>query len=304
MRRGAGEGDLAAVGRPGRIVVERRIKGQADRLAGAVQRTKIEVAVAGGDPARGVNDLLAVGRKVGPHHFGLGRGDRRQRAKARGLRFAQTHQSPPGASGRDQARCGGQRSRPSSRRRGGRRNGGRGALGRMAGRGLGSPTGGYFGEQSAGRFFGLDGELLIEPLRQIVIVPERGRHPTLTGMQAHHRAVGRLLQRIDLDDAQGGLHRGVGGRGVQLLLQLPGHQLQLALAQSLAFDSRPGVEVRRVADGEVPQELAEQRGRRGRGGEGFQRFDVGLGQPVGQSDHVPLRLDQQSVGGLLKPPQH
>src|SRR5262249_41592633 len=75
-----------------------------------------------------------------------------------------------------------------------------------------------------------------------LILAERGAPPSGLDIESHQRAVYRLLERIDLEESQGGLHGGIDRSGGPLMREQRRQRPERHLAQPLAVAEEPVVE--------------------------------------------------------------
>lgn len=107
--------------------------------------------------------------------------------------------------------------------------------------------------QRAGLGLGLGAELALQHAHAHLVLTERGSAPALAGVETHERAVHGLLERVQSEQAQGGLDGGVGIAGARVMPEQPGERPERDLVQPLALGEEPVLERRRLS-GETGEE--------------------------------------------------
>ena len=102
---------------------------------------------------------------------------------------------------------------------------------------------------------GLHAQLLLECAHALLILPERRAPPPLLGVKPHQRPVRRLLQRVQRQQFERGLHRCLCGPRLSLMRQQLRQPLQRQLPQPLPLGDEPLLE-QRLVHGEAGEQVA------------------------------------------------
>jgi hypothetical protein len=103
--------------------------------------------------------------------------------------------------------------------------------------------------------FWLAPQLALQHLDRELVLLERRATAVLAQIQAHERAMRRLLQRVEGEQAHGGLNGALGRAGLALAGQQPGEGLERQLPQPLAFGDEPFLE-QRLVQAEAREQIA------------------------------------------------
>ena len=96
--------------------------------------------------------------------------------------------------------------------------------------------------QLVGLGLGRRAELALEGVHADVVLAQRGLPAAQPRVEAHERAVDRLLQRVEGEEAQAGLDGRLGRAGALLVGEQSGERLDGELVQALALGGEPFLE--------------------------------------------------------------
>ena len=101
----------------------------------------------------------------------------------------------------------------------------------------------------------LDAQLAREDAHTLLVLAKRGAAPAALRVQPHQRAMHRLLQRVERQQLQRGLHGRLTGVNLPLVREKLRERLQGQLTQPLALAQQPLLE-RRLVDRESAEQVA------------------------------------------------
>ena len=150
---------------------------------------------------------------------------------------------------------------------------------------------------------GLDAELLLQYCHARLVLAEGGGPPALAHVEAHERAMDLFLERVDREQARGGMGGLFHPSCLAVALDEPAERVDGQLAEPRALDVQPLLEGRRRDVHAVEQRtLIERHGRlerlrRSTPHEPLECRDVELERGRGQRDRIALHEERARIGG-------
>jgi hypothetical protein len=100
----------------------------------------------------------------------------------------------------------------------------------------------YVVVELGGLGLGFGVELSAEPIHALLVLVQCGLPTSESRVQAHHRAMNRLLQRVEREQVESSLHSRLQGADLLLMGEQARHGLDRQLAQALALERQPLLE--------------------------------------------------------------